>query len=110
MYNPEDGEVEIEALEYFNYIFISIFTLELLVKLIGFGFKEFIKDKFNIFDAFIVLISYIELLLAGGGGGAYTSLRAFRLFRIFKLFRVGGLRILIDSLSKTIKAIFPFIA
>ncbi|CAI2379843.1 unnamed protein product [Moneuplotes crassus] len=108
MYTLSSGTVEIKSLEYFNYAFISIFTLELVVNLIGLGFKEFIKDKFNIFDVFIVLISYIELTLSGGGG-AYTSLRAFRLFRIFKLFRVGGLRIQIDCLTKTIKAIFPFI-
>ncbi|CAI2380762.1 unnamed protein product [Moneuplotes crassus] len=108
MYTLGDGKVEIKVLEYFNYVFIAIFTLELVVKLIGLGFKLFIIDKFNIFDAFIVLISYIELIFVGGGG-AYTSLRAFRLFRIFKVFRVGRLRIQIDCITKTIKAILPFI-
>ena len=66
------------------------------------------KDHFNYFDAFIVLISFIEVILSNGNG-TFTSLRAFRLFRIFKLFRVGELRILIDCLTKTVKAIFPFI-
>ena len=108
IYSSKDGEVKIKSLEYFNFIFFSIFTIELIVKIIGFGWKEFVKDKFNIFDAFIVLISFIEIILVSGNG-TFTSLRAFRLFRIFKLFRVGELRILIDCLTKTIKAIFPFI-
>ena len=109
IYSLGDGKREIKALEYFNYIFFTIFLMELIIKVLGFGFKEFVKDKFNIFDAFIVLISFIEILLASGSSGAFTSLRAFRLFRIFKLFRVGELRILVDCLTKTIRAIFPFI-
>lgn len=43
-----------------DYFFVSIFTLETLLKLIGFGFKGFRRDNFNIFDAFVVLLSLIE--------------------------------------------------
>lgn len=108
VYQAGSGTVEFGFLEYTNYIFFIIFTLELIVKVVGLGLKEFVKDKFNIFDAFIVAISLIEIILASGSG-TFTSLRAFRLFRVFKLFRVGGLRIIIDCLTKTVKAIFPFI-
>jgi len=96
IYSANEGEIELDFLEPLNYVFFTIFTIELFVKVIGFGFKEFVKDKFNIFDAFIVIISFIEILLASGSSGAFTSLRAFRLFRIFKLFRVGELRIIVD--------------
>jgi hypothetical protein len=95
IYNAGSGEIEIKELEYFNYIFFAIFTLEVIFKVIGLGFKEFIKDKFNIFDVLIVFISLLEIILASGSG-TFTSLRAFRLFRIFKIFRVGDLRILVD--------------
>ena len=86
-----------------------MFTIELILKLIGFGFKEFIKDKFNIFDAVVVFISLIDIILTRGDDSSYSALRAFRLFRIFKIFRVGSLRILIDCLTKTMKAISPFV-
>jgi hypothetical protein len=92
---PTIGDKKMTFLDYTNYIFFSIFTLEVIIKLIGFGFIEFVKDKFNIFDVFIVLISLIEIIISSGSG-AFTSLRAFRLFRIFKIFRVGDLRILMD--------------
>ena len=92
---PTVGNAKLTFLEYTNYIFFSIFTLEVIVKVIGLGFIEFVKDKFNIFDVFIVIVSLIEIILSSGSG-AFTSLRAFRLFRIFKIFRVGDLRILMD--------------
>jgi hypothetical protein len=108
VYSTGDGTVEIPVLEYFNYLFFTIFTVEVTVKIIGLGLKQFVLDKFNVFDAFVVMVSFIEILLSSGSG-AFSSLRAFRLFRIFKLFRVGDLRVLIDCLTKTIKSIFPFI-
>lgn len=103
-----EGNVELPSLEYFNYLFFAIFTLEVILKFVGLGLRLFIQDKFNVFDAFVVMVSFIEILMASGSG-AFSSLRAFRLFRIFKLFRVGDLRVLIDCLTKTVKSIFPFI-
>lgn len=108
IYKAGSGEVKIDFLEYVNFVFFAIFFLELTVKVIGLGLKEFVKDKFNLFDAFIVAISLVEIILASGSG-AFTSLRAFRLFRIFKLFRVGGLRVMVDCITKTLRAISPFV-
>jgi len=84
-----------------------IFTVEVVLKLIGLGVKTYSKDKFNLFDAFIVLVSILEMFLAtdGGGGGAFSALRAFRLFRIFKIFRAGDLRTLLDSIAFTVLTI-----
>jgi hypothetical protein len=109
IYNEGKEPLKLDFLVYFNYIFFAVFLVELILKMIGFGCREFIKDKFNIFDAFVVLISLVEIILAGGGDSAYSSLRAFRLFRIFKIFRVGSLRTLIDCLTRTMKAISPFV-
>jgi voltage-dependent calcium channel L type alpha-1D len=94
--------------EYTNYIFMCIFTLEVILKLIGLGCKEFVIDRFNLFDTLVVFFSILELLLSDGGG-ATSALRAFRLFRIFKIFRVGNLRIMLDSLSQTIMSIGNYV-
>jgi hypothetical protein len=63
----------------------------MIIKLIGLGFKEYVKDTFNIFDAVVVALSLIELVLVGAGigsgGGAFSALRAVRLLRVFKLAR-----------------------
>lgn len=108
IYSLDSGTIEIRDLEYFNYCFFAIFALESIIKLIGLGFREFVKDKFNIFDVVVVIVSLVEIILSNGSG-KLTSLRAFRLFRVFKVFRVGDLRILIDCLTKSMKAISPFV-
>lgn len=91
-----------------NYIFIIIFTLEVIIKFFGLGFKKFIQDGYNILDFLIVVLSFIEIIFSSSSG-SYTVLRAFRLFRIFKIFKAGELRILIDSLIKTLRSISPFL-
>lgn len=62
----------------------------MILKLLGLGFKAYFKDKFNAFDAFLVFVSVIDLLLTqvaelSIGGGAFLAFRSFRLMRIFKL-------------------------
>jgi hypothetical protein len=52
-----------EKLEMINLIFFVIFTLEMIVKVIGLGPKMYIKDNFNIFDASIVLISMVDVMI-----------------------------------------------
>jgi len=93
-----------------NLIFTIIFTVEVVLKLIGLGVRGYSADRFNLFDAFIVIISLVEMIVGagqegGGGGGAFSALRAFRLFRIFKIFRAGDLRTLLDSIAFTVLTI-----
>jgi hypothetical protein len=91
-----------------NIVFTIIFTIEVVLKLIGLGVRGFSADKFNLFDGFIVVVSIVEMAIpseGSGGGGAFGALRAFRLFRIFKIFRTGDLRTLLDSIAFTVVAI-----
>lgn len=95
-----------------NLVFSVIFTLEVIIKLIGLGTSGFAADKMNLFDATIVVISIVEIVIEhtgnaskGGGGGAFSALRAFRLGRIFKMFKAGDLRTLLDSIIFTVTSI-----
>lgn len=45
-----------QIVEYSNYVFIGIFTLEMILKLVGEGPLQYIKDAFNVFDGFIVIM------------------------------------------------------
>jgi hypothetical protein len=73
-----------------NYIFASIFGLEALIKLIGFGLRYF-KNGWNVFDFLVLVLSGISVLLSSifnwSGGPATTVIRALRIARLFKLFR-----------------------
>ena len=35
----------------------------MMLKMAGLGFKHYVRDKFNIFDSLIVLISLIDIVL-----------------------------------------------
>lgn len=49
---------------YGNYVLTAAFTAEMLMKLFALGVFEYISDAFNVFDAAVVLLSLLELLLS----------------------------------------------
>ena len=100
---PEFEGDTAEVLAGVNTGFTIIFTLEVVLKLLGLGASGYAADKFNLFDALIVVISIAEMFAAEGG--PLSALRAFRLFRIFKIFRAGDLRTLLDSIAFTVVTI-----
>ena len=51
---------------------------------------EYVKDRMNIFDAIIVMLSLIEIFI-GSGGSAISAFRSIRIFRIFRVLRVTRL-------------------
>ena len=59
---PEDPE-QTKISDLLNEIFTWIFVLEMVIKLTGLGFKNYIKDRMNIFDAIVVVLSIIDFVL-----------------------------------------------
>lgn len=65
----------------------------MIIKFIGLGPREYVRDRYNIFDALIVTLSIVDVVISytiqieelGNGKGAISAFRAFRLIRIFKL-------------------------
>ena len=74
-----------------NVIFTLCFTLEMVLKMVGLGPRQYFRDYFNAFDFVVVTISLVELSIAATGGNSKKSglgaLRTFRLMRVFKLAR-----------------------
>jgi hypothetical protein len=56
-------EAEYYVLEILNEIFSWCFFTEMMIKLIGLGIKEYSRDRYNLFDCMIVVISTIESIL-----------------------------------------------
>ena len=50
------------VLSSFNVTFMILFTFEMVLKMIGYGYKDYFNDAFNFFDCFIVIMSYVDLL------------------------------------------------
>ena len=81
--------VLIKMLEASNICFTVVFSIEMAVKLFGFGIKDYVSDGFNCFDGIIVILGMVELARSIEGGNSnsqgITVLRTFRLLRIFKI-------------------------
>ena len=56
----------------------------MLAKLFAKGFKNYCEDGFNIFDAFVNILSVIDIMLPDVDSNM-LAFRAIRLFRIFKI-------------------------
>lgn len=109
-------------LEILNFVFSCVFLVELVLKNIVLGFRDYFRDGFNIFDSIIVLLSIVELIVAPPTffnsssdnfvelGGAWSALRAFRLFRLFKLARSWKkLRMLLAVVARTLGEVSWFL-
>ena len=79
-------------LKILDIVFVWVFTVEMLLKLIGLGFKNYIKDNFNVFDGLIVIVSLVDFTLSltvqiESADGIMSAFRALRLLRVVKLAR-----------------------
>ena len=73
-----------------NKMFNMIFCAEMLIKLFALGIKGYMRDTFNIFDAFLVMVSMTDLILEslsgwGGAGGSGSVITVFRTLRLIKI-------------------------
>ena len=99
-----------------NEIFSWCFFAEMIIKLLGLGFKEYTRDSFNIFDAILVIVSLVDFAMlqmaddeSGGSGGALSAFRGVRLLRVFKLARSWkSFRELLATILLTLKEITTF--
>jgi hypothetical protein len=47
-----------EILEYSNIIFSTLFAIEMLLKVLAYGPLDYLKNGFNVFDGFIVVLRF----------------------------------------------------
>lgn len=90
------------AQDWVNFACTIVFILEMVFKLYGLGWREYVADKFNIFDGTVVFASVIEVLLEFTVGGAVPGISVLRTFRIFRTFKVARSWKALDKLLKAI--------
>jgi hypothetical protein len=98
-YPADHGMVYV--LDIVNFVLTTCFTVEVVLKSIGLGFRQYLRDSFNLFDFVVVVFSIVEIAAApapflkgqpyptadDAAGGAISALRTLRLLRILKLAR-----------------------
>jgi len=71
-----------------NYIFTVIFLLEMVLKHIGLGLKQYWRDGWNRFDGTIVILSAVFFVLTVSGTTIAFDPTIARVFRMLRIFRV----------------------
>ena len=100
--------------EVVNVVLTYIFIAEMAIKLPALGAFKYASDPFNVFDAFIVTVSVIEIVLDAtsdeeAGPSGMSALRTFRLFRVFKLAKNWtDMQILLKAMVRTVFDIANF--
>ena len=98
-----------EALEVSNVIFTTIFTLEMVMKVLADGVLGYLRNFYNVFDAAIVFVSIWEIVDESESGGGLSVLRTFRLLRVLKLVRfLPALRRQLIVLMRTMDNVATF--
>ena len=74
-----------------NTAFTLIFVVEMSLKLMGLGIKNYLRETMNYLDGAVVILSIIELAFLSNSGGALSAFRTVRIFRTFRVLRVARL-------------------
>lgn len=101
--------VHFSTAENTNMVFVTLFTMEMVLKIYSLGFQGYFVSLFNRFDCFVVFGSIFEMLLTEYNlmpPLGLSVLRCVRLLRVFKVTRYWrSLSNLVASLLNSIQSI-----
>ena len=75
----------LKTLDTIGIVCTCIFALEISLKLFSMGPVNCLSDKYNAFDALLVLMGIPDLV--GGGSSAFSAFRAFKMMRAVRILR-----------------------
>ncbi|XP_047037317.1 muscle calcium channel subunit alpha-1-like isoform X2 [Helicoverpa zea] len=106
----KDSETQTEILRKIDYFFTAVFTLELILKVITYGFilhkDAFCRSAFNLLDLLVVIVSLISL---DGSKNTVNFIKILRVFRVLRplraINRAKGLKHVVQCVIVAIKTI-----
>lgn len=110
----EDSEWNL-WLNYFDYAFTLVFTVEMLLKVIDLGIMlhpgSYGRDFWNLLDAIVVICALIAFAFAGSSAGQNLStIKAFRVLRVLRplktIKRVPKLKAVFDCVLTSLRNVF----
>ncbi|XP_065065604.1 voltage-dependent T-type calcium channel subunit alpha-1H-like isoform X3 [Rhopilema esculentum] len=98
-----------QFLKILNFIFTGIFVLEASMKILAFGIKTFISERWNQLDLFIVALSIVGIVLEELNESLPINPTIIRIMRVLRITRVlkilksaNGIQKLLNCLSQTL--------
>uniref|UniRef100_A0A2S2PYV7 Voltage-dependent T-type calcium channel subunit alpha-1H n=1 Tax=Sipha flava TaxID=143950 RepID=A0A2S2PYV7_9HEMI len=98
------------ALKIFNYFFTAVFILECVMKMLALGIQLYVKDKWNLLDIGIVILSIVGITLEEVESKIIPInptiirvMRVMRIARVLKLLKMAkGIRALLDTVMQAL--------
>ncbi|CAH2260793.1 jg26204, partial [Pararge aegeria aegeria] len=105
----KESETMTEVLRKIDYFFTAVFTLELLLKVVTYGFvlhkDAFCRSAFNLLDLLVVIVSLVSV----SGSKTVSSIKILRVFRVLRplraINRAKGLKHVVQCVIVAIKTI-----
>eukprot|EP00794_Sanderia_malayensis_P011435 gene11437-12631_t len=103
-----------DALRYCDYVFTGLFTVEIVLKIIVYGLifghrSCFLRDKMNVTDTIIVVLSVTNIILDAVGIDVPLQLRVLRVLRVFRGLKISkDLQCVVNCLVTTLGKIFNY--
>ncbi|KAG8518020.1 LOW QUALITY PROTEIN: Voltage-dependent L-type calcium channel subunit alpha-1S, partial [Galemys pyrenaicus] len=92
-----------------NRVLLSLFTVEMLMKMYGLGLRQYFMSVFNRFDCLVVCTGVLELLLVESGAMSPLGISVLRCIRLLRLFKITkywtSLSNLVASLLNSVRSI-----
>ena len=93
-----------------NIAFCAVFTFEMTMKIIGYGWRGYFREGWNCLDCFIVVTSIVSLITeATGTSGASSPLYVLRTLRALRPLRAvrrwEGMKLVVNALIESIPGI-----
>ncbi|CAI2364628.1 unnamed protein product [Moneuplotes crassus] len=85
-----DPEVE-RNFNNINTFFTIVFCIEMVLKILGLGINNYLRETMNYVDGAVVILSIVELAFLSNSGGSLSAFRTVRIFRTFRVLRVARL-------------------
>jgi len=102
--NPKNSSTLVNVLSIIEWVFTGVFCVELIMKVIALGFclhpGSYLRNPWNVLDALIVAMSFLQVLPGVNNYSALRSLRALRPLRSIQT--LPGLKVIVNSLLQSI--------
>ncbi|XP_024943014.1 muscle calcium channel subunit alpha-1 isoform X2 [Cephus cinctus] len=99
-----------QILNYFDYFFTTVFTVEICLKMISYGCiihdGAFLRSAFNVLDLLVVCVSLVSMFFSSGAISVVKILRVLRVLRPLRAInRAKGLKYVVKCVIVAIKTI-----
>jgi hypothetical protein len=95
-----------DILKYSDYAFTAVFTIEALMKIVAFNFREYLRKVQNVVDFLIVVISILLIAIESANVSFLKGLRVLRAFKpVRMLTRSAGMQLVMRSLLLSLASI-----